>query len=597
MFRNQFDAQYGAALAAVVTVVTRSGTNDLARHRLLLRPRRLVQRPQRLPAVEAGLRAAAHRRLAGRPDLPATGPTSSAPTSTTTSPTRRSSPCRRATRSPPARTASSRPAAASTCSSPSGTTASPTTTRRSCATPSTTSGRRAPATPARTAPTSTTRRRCTALIGEQSWVLSNTTVNTLRGHYMWNEVATLPVSFGARRSAPVGDHRPELHRAAVLPAHPAAALRDAVHDRAAATTSRWAATTPTPSTPTTRTSTRAASGSSAPTRRSTRRTRRPGRSPSCMQTTGVYDYNSHILAAYLQDDWRVSDKLTLNLGLRYDLDTNLRMNDVYEQALQDPQYAGLDNFVSADRGNDYNNLQPRLGVTYDITRRGHAGRPRRLGHVRHPAPPLLRPHRPGPPARHRGAHREPRPAAPLPEHRRRARPASPWPTTCRAAPRARSTSSPTTTCCPQSQNTTAGIGWQINGTTGLDVDFVHAYGYNQLGAFDLNLPAVGPRQRPQPAAGAPVHRGQEPRELLQELVRRARDPAADAAARARQPAGLLHAVAQLPRRRQPLPDLPGHDAHAAGGGLQRHGHAPQPVGGRLDDRCRGTSSSAASCAR
>ena len=35
-----------------------------------------------------------------------------------------------------------------------------------------------------------------SLIGEQNWVLSNTTVNTLRGHYMWNEVATLPVSFG-----------------------------------------------------------------------------------------------------------------------------------------------------------------------------------------------------------------------------------------------------------------------------------------------------------------------------------------------------------------------------------------------------------------
>ena len=47
------------------------------------------------------------------------------------------------------------------------------------------------------------------------------------------------------------------------------------------------------------------------------------------QTNGVYDYNSHILAAYAQDDWRVTDRLRLNLGLRYDLDTNLRMNDVY----------------------------------------------------------------------------------------------------------------------------------------------------------------------------------------------------------------------------------------------------------------------------
>ena len=35
-----------------------------------------------------------------------------------------------------------------------------------------------------------------SVIGEQNWVLSNTTVNTLRAHYMWNEVATLPVVRG-----------------------------------------------------------------------------------------------------------------------------------------------------------------------------------------------------------------------------------------------------------------------------------------------------------------------------------------------------------------------------------------------------------------
>jgi hypothetical protein len=33
-------------------------------------------------------------------------------------------------------------------------------------------------------------------IGEQNWVLSNSTVNTLRAHYMWNEVATVPVTLG-----------------------------------------------------------------------------------------------------------------------------------------------------------------------------------------------------------------------------------------------------------------------------------------------------------------------------------------------------------------------------------------------------------------
>ncbi len=51
------------------------------------------------------------------------------------------------------------------------------------------------------------------------------------------------------------------------------------------------------------------------------------------QTNGVYDYNSHILAAYAQDDWRVTDRVRVNLGLRYDLDTNLRMNDVYRRVL------------------------------------------------------------------------------------------------------------------------------------------------------------------------------------------------------------------------------------------------------------------------
>jgi hypothetical protein len=44
---------------------------------------------------------------------------------------------------------------------------------------------------------------------------------------------------------------------------------------------------------------------------------------------------------------------------------------------------------------------------------------------------------------------------------------------------------------PESKNTTVGFGWQINNTTGIDVDYVHAYGYKQLGALDLNLPASG----------------------------------------------------------------------------------------------------------
>lgn len=62
--------------------------------------------------------------------------------------------------------------------------------------------------------------------------------------------------------------------------------------------------------------------------------------------------------SWLQDDWRISNALTLNLGLRYDLSLNAWANDL-----------GFEPFYRAGRPNDTNNLQPRLGFAYQVNPR------------------------------------------------------------------------------------------------------------------------------------------------------------------------------------------------------------------------------------
>jgi Carboxypeptidase regulatory-like domain/TonB dependent receptor-like, beta-barrel len=98
--------------------------------------------------------------------------------------------------------------------------------------------------------------------------------------------------------------------------------------------------------------------------------------------------NSFYWAGYAQDDWRINNRMTVNLGLRYDIDVPRterydRMN-YFDPDARSPlagQVAGFPDlkggvvFVGVDGRNRYqynwdtNNIAPRLGVSYQLDSR------------------------------------------------------------------------------------------------------------------------------------------------------------------------------------------------------------------------------------
>ena len=80
-------------------------------------------------------------------------------------------------------------------------------------------------------------------------------------------------------------------------------------------------------------------------------------------------------ATYIQDDWRVTDRLTLNLGFRYDLVTGFAIDQtrnpnaiILDKAAKAGVFSG--NVAFEDFGKtpaeDRNNFQPRAGLAYDV---------------------------------------------------------------------------------------------------------------------------------------------------------------------------------------------------------------------------------------
>ena len=60
-----------------------------------------------------------------------------------------------------------------------------------------------------------------------------------------------------------------------------------------------------------------------------------------------------IYGSWVQDDWKITPRVTLNLGLRYDLETNVWANNV-----------SIPPWVDGNRPNDTNNIGPRLGFAF-----------------------------------------------------------------------------------------------------------------------------------------------------------------------------------------------------------------------------------------
>lgn len=73
----------------------------------------------------------------------------------------------------------------------------------------------------------------------------------------------------------------------------------------------------------------------------------------------IPDATNWYMAGFIQDDWRVSKNFTLNLGLRYELDT-----DVKNIARYDELNPLILPFLKGTRGKDANNFAPRFGFNY-----------------------------------------------------------------------------------------------------------------------------------------------------------------------------------------------------------------------------------------
>ncbi len=211
-----------------------------------------------------------------------------------------------------------------------------------------------------------------------------------------------------------------------------------------------------------------------------------------IQGPSLVNYRSREVGGYVQDDWRVGSRWVLNAGLRYDLDLNLRLNSFYDALVHDPTMTGLEQFIGDDRGTDTNNLQPRLGLTWDARGNGrivikggwgmYVTRNRPWFQLRSMNQIASRTIRITDSACLRF----------FPDIGAVLGPQRSDGTFACEGPRQIGTLIPDDFVQPYAVNGTAGVAWQISKSTVLDVDYVHSTATHQTGFTDRNLPGTGP---------------------------------------------------------------------------------------------------------
>jgi len=215
---------------------------------------------------------------------------------------------------------------------------------------------------------------------------------------------------------------------------------------------------------------------------------------------GYFTYNSKQLAGFVSDTWRIASNVRLNLGLRYDVDTNLRDNDFYYSLLANPAYKGIENWVSNDRGNDYSGIQPRVGFTWDVKGNGNFVMRGGFGKYLTRNRPWFQVYAESTFGTSAITIFDPNRLKYFPDVNAvlGGKPIDQFEGGAKSPFLIGNDST-----LPYSLNGTFGFGWQLNSVTSFEADYIHDHGIHELGSTDLNLPPSGPisETNPRPVAG------------------------------------------------------------------------------------------------